>query len=100
MLPVLLLCAAAAAAVSGELSVTTYNHGKTATSGELIFEDNFDELDLATWQHELTLWGGGVSRPPPRHRHPSALVSLERMQCRLTPLRGGTAYHSRHVPTS
>ena len=57
----LLLCAAAAGAASGQLSVTTYNHGKTATAGELIFEDNFDELDLTTWQHELTLWGGGVS---------------------------------------
>ena len=31
--------------------------------------------------------------------YPSALVSLERMRCRLTLLRGGTAYHSRHVPT-
>ena len=69
MLAVLLLCAAASAAVTDDqLSVTTYNHGnnyrKTATSGELIFEDNFDELDLVTWQHELTLWGGGVSRGP------------------------------------
>ena len=31
--------------------------------------------------------------------HPSVLVSLERMLCRLTPMRGGTAYHSKHVPT-
>ena len=31
--------------------------------------------------------------------YPSVLVSLERMLCRLTPLRSGTAYHSRHVPT-
>ena len=28
----------------------------------------------------------------------SVLVSLERMLYRLTPLRNGTAYHSRHVP--
>ncbi|XP_037087444.1 beta-1,3-glucan-binding protein-like [Pollicipes pollicipes] len=32
---------------------------RTAESGELIFEDNFDELNLETWQHELTLRGGG-----------------------------------------
>ncbi|KAF0306960.1 Beta-1,3-glucan-binding protein [Amphibalanus amphitrite] len=59
MFAALLLSAGLAATVSSELSVTTYNGGKTATAGELIFEDNFDELDLVTWQHELTLWGGG-----------------------------------------
>lgn len=30
-------------------------------SGDLIFEDNFDKLDLKIWQHENTLTGGGVS---------------------------------------
>ncbi|XP_043233950.1 beta-1,3-glucan-binding protein-like [Amphibalanus amphitrite] len=62
MLPLLLASLAAAVAagpVSDQLSVTTYNEGKTALSGEVIFEDNFDELDMVTWQHELTLWGGG-----------------------------------------
>lgn len=58
MLSLVLLCVAAATAAD-QLSVTTYNKGKTATSGELIFEDNFDELDLETWQHEITMWGGG-----------------------------------------
>ena len=65
----LLLASLAAAAVAGpvsdQLSVTTYNEGKTALSGEVIFEDNFDELDMVAWQHELTLWGGGVSGTPP-----------------------------------
>ncbi|KAL9698642.1 hypothetical protein quinque_002083 [Culex quinquefasciatus] len=28
-------------------------------SGELIFEDNFNKLDLEKWQHEHTLGGGG-----------------------------------------
>ncbi|CAH1367168.1 unnamed protein product [Tenebrio molitor] len=28
-------------------------------SGDLIFEDNFDELDMQKWQHESTLAGGG-----------------------------------------
>ncbi|XP_058821626.1 beta-1,3-glucan-binding protein-like [Topomyia yanbarensis] len=28
-------------------------------SGDLIFEDNFDKLDLEKWQHEHTLGGGG-----------------------------------------
>ncbi|XP_041787224.1 beta-1,3-glucan-binding protein-like [Anopheles merus] len=27
--------------------------------GDLIFEDNFDRLDLERWQHEVTLGGGG-----------------------------------------
>lgn len=27
----------------------------------LIFEDNFDELDTDTWEHEITMSGGGVS---------------------------------------
>lgn len=30
-------------------------------SGDLIFEDNFNEFSLPVWQHELTLGGGGVS---------------------------------------
>lgn len=31
-------------------------------SGDLIFEDNFDELDLQKWNHEQTLGGGGVNK--------------------------------------
>lgn len=30
-------------------------------AGDLIFEENFDTLNLAKWQHENTLAGGGVS---------------------------------------
>lgn len=30
-------------------------------SGQLIFEENFNELDFDVWQHENTLAGGGVS---------------------------------------
>lgn len=30
-------------------------------SGDLIFEDEFNQLNLQIWQHELTLGGGGVS---------------------------------------
>jgi hypothetical protein len=30
-------------------------------SGDLIFEDEFDELDMQKWNHESTLGGGGVS---------------------------------------
>ena len=26
----------------------------------LIFEDNFDSLDLDVWQHEISMSGGGV----------------------------------------
>ncbi|KAL9698639.1 hypothetical protein quinque_002080 [Culex quinquefasciatus] len=32
---------------------------KAFCSGDLIFEDNFDRLDLERWQHEHTLGGGG-----------------------------------------
>lgn len=46
-------------------SVTTASgslvHQKAFCSGDLIFEDNFDRLDLERWQHEHTLGGGGVS---------------------------------------
>mgnify|MGYP005984562637 CR=1 len=42
--------------VSGTHAPTT-----TICSGDLIFEDEFDELDLQKWNHELTLGGGGVS---------------------------------------
>lgn len=34
---------------------------KRICSGNLIFEDDFDEFDLKKWQHENTLAGGGVS---------------------------------------
>lgn len=30
------------------------------SAGEtLIFEDNFDDLNMKTWQHEITMGGGG-----------------------------------------
>ena len=29
---------------------------------KLIFEDNFDKLDITKWDHEVTMWGGGVSK--------------------------------------
>lgn len=45
-------------------SVTT-SSGHTAPSricsGDLIFNEEFDTFNLKTWQHELTLAGGGVS---------------------------------------
>ena len=28
----------------------------------LVWEDNFDSFDPTKWQHEVTAWGGGVSR--------------------------------------
>lgn len=31
-------------------------------SGDLIFYDNFRELDFEKWKHENTLSGGGVSK--------------------------------------
>ncbi|EAT38986.1 AAEL009178-PA [Aedes aegypti] len=44
-------------------SVTTASgssvYRKTFCSGDLIFEDNFDKLNLEKWEHEHTLGGGG-----------------------------------------
>lgn len=34
---------------------------KTICSGQIIFEDNFDDLNTGKWKHEITLGGGGVS---------------------------------------
>lgn len=30
-------------------------------SGNLIFEENFEQLNKQKWKPEVTLWGGGVS---------------------------------------
>lgn len=35
------------------------NKGASYAPGDVIFEDNFDRLDLETWQHEITMSGGG-----------------------------------------
>jgi hypothetical protein len=43
-------------------SVTTVkgSHApSTVCSGNLIFEENFDNLDLGKWRHEVTMAGGG-----------------------------------------
>lgn len=49
----------------GQASVTTASGSlvdrKAFCPGELLFEDNFDTLDLDRWQHEHTLGGGGVN---------------------------------------
>ena len=43
-------------------SITTVsgtNAPSSFCSGDVIFEDNFDSLELAKWKHEITLGGGG-----------------------------------------
>ncbi|XP_050300167.1 beta-1,3-glucan-binding protein-like [Anthonomus grandis grandis] len=62
----LLLCLAASVrsdCPNGVSQTTTsgifHTRGTQFCSGELIFEDNFENFDLATWQHENTLSGGG-----------------------------------------
>ena len=42
-------------------SVTQTTSGQVYAPGDLIFEDNFNTLDFETWQHEITMSGGGVS---------------------------------------
>lgn len=34
---------------------------KYVCAGDLIFQDEFEDLDQSVWQHENTLRGGGVS---------------------------------------
>lgn len=48
-----------------EKSLTTASGTKAPNgpynSGDLIFSDDFNDLDLKMWQHEITAGGGGVS---------------------------------------
>lgn len=49
--------------VSAQVSITTAS-GQFAPRGpfrpgQLIFEENFNELNFEKWQHELTVSGGG-----------------------------------------
>lgn len=51
----------AAAAQVCEPSVTTVSGRAAASeicSGELVFEDNFETLDLTKWSQDVNLWGG------------------------------------------
>jgi hypothetical protein len=47
-------CTPSATTVSG-----TYRPQRIC-SGQLIFEDNFNNFDLSKWQHEVTLGGGSI----------------------------------------
>ncbi|XP_041976668.1 beta-1,3-glucan-binding protein-like [Aricia agestis] len=42
-----------------ETKVSGSRAPKSVCSGDLVFEDNFDEFDFDVWQHEITLSGGG-----------------------------------------
>jgi hypothetical protein len=62
MTKLIIFLALAVGSISADPSVTTstlYGARRTHESGELIFEDNFDTLDFRTWQHEITMAGGG-----------------------------------------
>jgi hypothetical protein len=47
--------------VGHEYHLTFFAFSGSFCRGDLIFEDNFHNFDLETWQHEITLAGGGVS---------------------------------------
>ncbi|XP_055606662.1 beta-1,3-glucan-binding protein-like [Uranotaenia lowii] len=57
------LCSAEEASSRCDASLTTASGSKALPgpycSGDLIFEDNFNEFNLETWEHERTLGGGG-----------------------------------------
>ncbi|KAJ8877933.1 hypothetical protein PR048_022392 [Dryococelus australis] len=101
-------------------AATTTASGSRAPSaickGDLIFDEQFSSFDLATWEHEITLAGGGSNTPsvnrgrggravsPPAFHHgePSSIpgrVTGSRMweSCRTMPLVGGP---SRGSPVS
>lgn len=45
-------------------SITTAsgtNAPEKICSGQLIFDENFENLDKGKWIPQVTLWGGGVS---------------------------------------
>ena len=60
---ILLLISFSIVSCHGQVSVTTASGTRAPKGpfrpGELIFEDNFNELDHENWQHESTLGGGG-----------------------------------------
>jgi len=47
------------AAAGKDISVTRTNTGETFAPGDLIFDDEFNTFDFETWQHEITMGGGG-----------------------------------------
>lgn len=62
---VVLSCSAFACAGNCTPSITTASGSAARSgpicSGDLIFVENFDNLDKKIWEPEVTLWGGGVS---------------------------------------
>ncbi|ODM87360.1 Beta-1,3-glucan-binding protein [Orchesella cincta] len=56
-------------ALAGNVSVSTSSFGAVYAPGDLMFEDNFDKMDLATWQHEITMSGGGNWEFQVYHNH-------------------------------
>jgi hypothetical protein len=61
---VVLVCTLAAAQAECVPSVTTAIGTKapaTICQGDLIFNEEFKNFDLSTWNHEKTAAGGGVS---------------------------------------
>jgi hypothetical protein len=45
-------------ALSANISIST-SSGQRFAPGDIMFEDTFDRFDVATWQHEVTMSGGG-----------------------------------------
>lgn len=59
---VICLSLASIGVTNGDKSLTTSKTNgvrRSHMSGELIFSDEFDQLDFDKWQHELTMSGGG-----------------------------------------
>lgn len=46
-------------AFCNNVSISSSKDGKIFAPGDIMFEDNFDTFDLARWQHEVTMSGGG-----------------------------------------
>jgi len=55
----LLVLVGAALGQAQNVSISSSNLGSVYAPGDLMFEDNFNSFDLAKWQHEVTMSGGG-----------------------------------------
>jgi hypothetical protein len=42
-------------------TVSGWRSPQTLCAGDLVFEENFDELDCSVWHHRVTLSGGRIS---------------------------------------
>ena len=83
--------------VSG--SARTDSRRAESTRNPIALHEFGDDSALSAFTRTQWTAAFNSAHAQPGPGYPSVLVSLERMLNRLAPLRSGTAYHSRHIPT-